>query len=103
MARGNFIRCNKAFMAHGVECRLPYLDYPLVEGVLATSKHDCPPGKGLLKEAARGTVPEWIIKRPKATFQGASGMAEAISRIIASPTRYYNARTRSIFGALIGG
>lgn len=103
MARGNFIRCNKAFMAHGVECRLPYLDHRLVEGVLAASKQDCPPGKGLLKEAARGTVPDWIIKRPKGTFQGESGMADAIASVIASPTRYYNARTRALFGALVGG
>ena len=35
MSRGNFIRCNKAFMAHGVECRLPFLDRELVETVLA--------------------------------------------------------------------
>lgn len=103
MARGNFIRCNKAFMAHGVECRLPYLDHRLVEGVLAASKRACPPGKGLLKEAVRGVVPDWIVRRPKGTFQGESGMADAIASIVAAPTRYYNARTRALFGALVGG
>lgn len=100
MARGNFIRCNKAFMAHGVECRLPFMERPLVEGVLALGKKDCPPGKGLLKEAARRVLPAWVIKRTKETFQGGSGLAAAAARCVSDPVRFYNAEVRRHFGTL---
>jgi asparagine synthase (glutamine-hydrolysing) len=33
--RKNFMRCNKIFMAHSVECWLPFLHYPLVEFALS--------------------------------------------------------------------
>jgi asparagine synthase (glutamine-hydrolysing) len=100
MARGNFVRCNKAFLSAGVECRLPFMNRSLVECVLSLSKRDCPPGKGLLKRALAGVVPPWVVARQKQTFQGASGMANACARIVAEPVRFYNAETRSLFGAL---
>lgn len=100
MARGNFVRCNKVFMAAGVEARLPFTEQPLVEHVLTLGKRECPPGKGLLKQAARGIVPDYVIKRPKDTFQGASGVRDAIAGVISNPTRYYNATIRRQFSAL---
>lgn len=96
MARGNFIRCNKAFMSAGVECRLPFMDRELVELVMSLSKAECPPGKGLLKRVASGLVPDAIARRVKQTFQGASGMSAACARAFASPTRLYNAAARGV-------
>jgi asparagine synthase (glutamine-hydrolysing) len=101
MARGNFVRCNKAFLAAGVECRLPYMERGLVESVLCLGKAECPPGKGLLKRAAEGLLPAWVVRRPKATFQGSSGLAAAAARAVACPVRFYNAEVRRHFGALV--
>jgi asparagine synthase (glutamine-hydrolysing) len=63
-------RVDNMTMAHGLEARTPFLDHELVE--LAAG---CPPalklahgGKGILKEAARGIVPDEIIDRPKGYF-----------------------------------
>lgn len=100
MARGNFMRVNKVFMAAGVEARLPYMHRPLVDLTLAASKAECPPGKGLLKAAAEGLVPDRVRRRPKHTFQGGSGIAEAAARLAASPVAYYNAEARRTFGWL---
>jgi asparagine synthase (glutamine-hydrolysing) len=57
-------------MAWGLEARVPFLDHHLVE--LAAS---CPPelklkhqGKGVLKEIARGRIPDAVIDRPKGYF-----------------------------------
>jgi asparagine synthase (glutamine-hydrolysing) len=102
MARGNFIRCNKAFMAAGVECRLPFMERRLVERTLAMTKAECPPGKGALKAAARGIVPEWVIRRTKQTFQGSSGIAEAAGRAIANPRAFYRAEIINAYGASAG-
>lgn len=103
MGRGNFMRVNKVFMAAGVEARLPFMHRPLVALALAAGLHDCPPGKGLLKTAARGIVPDWVIRRPKDTFQGGTGIAQAAAKLAASPVRFYNAEARKIFGYLPGG
>lgn len=100
MGRGNFVRCNKAFMARGVEARLPFLSPPIVELALSLGKADCPPGKGLLKAAFGGMIPSWIIKRQKDTFQGASGVSKALAAQIADPTRFYNAEARRAFGGI---
>ncbi|MFC6085540.1 N-acetylglutaminylglutamine amidotransferase [Sphaerisporangium aureirubrum] len=63
-------RVDNMTMAFGLEARTPFLDHELVE--LAAS---CPPelklahgGKGVLKEAARGLVPDEVIDRPKGYF-----------------------------------
>ena len=63
-------RVDNMTMAHGLEARTPFLDHELVE--LAAV---CPPelklahgGKGVLKEAARGLVPDEVIDRPKGYF-----------------------------------
>lgn len=98
MARGNFCRVNKVFMAYGVEGRLPFMEREMVERVLALGVKDCPPGKGLLKEAARGLVPDWVISREKETFQGAGGMISACASLFPSPVRAYNQIARDEFG-----
>ena len=63
-------RVDNMTMAHGLEARTPFLDHELVE--LAAT---CPPelkladgGKGILKRAARGLVPDAVIDRPKGYF-----------------------------------
>jgi asparagine synthase (glutamine-hydrolysing) len=63
-------RVDNMTMAWGLEARVPFLDHELVELVAA-----CPPalklahgGKGVLKDAARGVVPDAIIDRPKGYF-----------------------------------
>src|SRR6476619_4635097 len=63
-------RVDNMTMAHGLEARTQFLDDDLVE--LAAR---CPPelklahgGKGVLKEAARGVVPDAVIDRPKGYF-----------------------------------
>ncbi len=63
-------RVDNMTMAWGIEARVPFLDHELVE--LAGA---CPPelklaagGKGVLKAASRGVVPDAIIDRPKGYF-----------------------------------
>ncbi|MCP4766995.1 MAG: N-acetylglutaminylglutamine amidotransferase [Gammaproteobacteria bacterium] len=63
-------RVDNMTMAWGLEARVPFLDHHLVE--LAAScpvelklKHH---GKGLLKEIARGRIPDAVIDRPKGYF-----------------------------------
>jgi asparagine synthase (glutamine-hydrolysing) len=63
-------RLDNMTMAWGLEARTPFLDHELVELAAA-----CPPelklgdgGKGILKLAARGLVPDAVIDRPKAYF-----------------------------------
>ena len=63
-------RVDNMTMAWGVEARVPFLDQTVVE--LAAQ---CPPelklmqqGKGILKQIARGMLPDEVIDRPKAYF-----------------------------------
>ncbi len=63
-------RVDAMTMAFGLEARVPFLDHDLVELAAA-----CPPGlktaqggKGILKDAARGIVPDAVIDRPKGYF-----------------------------------
>lgn len=100
MARGNFVRCNKAFMAYGVECRLPFMEQQLVEAAVQLGKSESKPGKVLLKEACRDVLPSWIIKRQKDTFQGGSGISNEIARRFPSPIKYYNSELKKLFGYL---
>lgn len=58
-------------MASSVELRLPLLDYRLVETVIGLRKlredYRLPP-KAWLKASLRGTLPEWVLNRPKKGF-----------------------------------
>jgi asparagine synthase (glutamine-hydrolysing) len=63
-------RVDNMTMAWGLEARVPFLDHELVEVAAA-----CPPelklamgGKGVLKDAARGLVPDEVIDRTKGYF-----------------------------------
>jgi asparagine synthase (glutamine-hydrolysing) len=63
-------RVDNMTMAWGLEARTPFLDHELVELAAA-----CPPdlklahgGKGVLKAAARGVVPDEVIDRKKGYF-----------------------------------
>lgn len=103
MSRGNFMRVNKVFMAAGVEARLPFMHRPLVDLALAAGLTECPPGKKLLKAAAAGVIPDWVIRRVKDTFQGGTGIADAAGQLAASPVRFYNAEARRLFGYLPRG
>jgi asparagine synthase (glutamine-hydrolysing) len=63
-------RVDNMTMAWGLEARVPFLDHELIELAAA-----CPSelklaagGKGVLKAASRGVVPDTIIDRPKGYF-----------------------------------
>ncbi|MEO3768852.1 N-acetylglutaminylglutamine amidotransferase [Micromonospora sp. B9E7] len=63
-------RVDNMTMAWGLEARVPFLDHEVVELAAA-----CPPalklahgGKGVLKTASRGIVPDEVIDRPKGYF-----------------------------------
>jgi asparagine synthase (glutamine-hydrolysing) len=104
MGRSDFMRVNKSFMAHGVECRVPFLHRPLVEAVLGLGVRECPPGKKLLKRAFAGDLPDEIVKRPKMTFQGAAGVAAHYDALLEGKQRLiYNAMAREAFGAIPRG
>lgn len=59
-------------MASSIELRLPLLDHKLVETVIGLRKarpdHHLPP-KHWLKQALRGTLPDWVLERPKRGFE----------------------------------
>jgi asparagine synthase (glutamine-hydrolysing) len=100
MARGNFVRCNKAFMSAGVECRLPFMEQSLVEAAVQLTKRESVPGKKLLKDAAKSILPKWVISRQKDTFQGGSGASQVLASEIANPITFYNATLKKRFGYL---
>ncbi|GIF07525.1 N-acetylglutaminylglutamine amidotransferase [Actinoplanes siamensis] len=94
-------RVDNMTMAWGLEARVPFLDHELVELAAA-----CPPelklaagGKGVLKDAARGLVPDEVIDRTKGYFpvpgirhlQGA--MLDRVRDALYAPA----ARTRGLF------
>lgn len=104
MSRGNCVRTNKVFMRYGVEPRLPFMDVELVEAVLPLGLRGCPPHKGLLKDAARGLVADWVIDRPKLTFQGGAGVSEHLERVLGGKqVKTYNAIAKELFGGITRG
>lgn len=104
MSRGNFVRVNKSFMAFGVEGRLPFVDRDLIDAILPLGVEACPPGKKLLKAAAEGLVPGWVIDRQKETFQGATGMIEHADHLYGGHQIVsYNEIARTFLGSLPAG
>jgi asparagine synthase (glutamine-hydrolysing) len=96
-------RVDNMTMAWGLEARVPFLDHELVELAAA-----CPPelklahdGKGVVKDAARGLVPDEVIDREKGYFpvpliSQMSGPAhELVTDVLTSAT----ARDRGLFAA----
>jgi asparagine synthase (glutamine-hydrolysing) len=94
-------RVDNMTMAHGLEARTPFLDHELVE--LAAT---CPPelkladgGKGILKRAARGVVPDAVIDRPKGYFPvpALSHLEGPVLELVADALRSDAARSRGLF------
>jgi asparagine synthase (glutamine-hydrolysing) len=94
-------RVDNMTMAWGLEARVPFLDHELVELAAA-----CPPelklaqgGKGVLKDAARGVVPDEVIDRTKGYFPVPAirhlegEMLERVRDALHAPA----ARTRGLF------
>ena len=58
-------------MAAGVEARLPFVDYKLVEhavGLNDTRPDAVAPGKQWLRAAVAQDIPAWVLNRPKRGF-----------------------------------
>ena len=69
------MRTDKMSMATSVETRVPFLDHKLVEFALnipSNMKIKNGIGKYILKESARGLIPDKIIDRPKMGFCGSA-------------------------------
>jgi asparagine synthase (glutamine-hydrolysing) len=91
--RKNFSRCNKVFMAHGIECRLPFLHTSLVEFALSLPQSSVVCGKNpkaVLCEAYRGLVPTRIVDRSKLAFQDGAGLKGAAAQVVSDPRRFYS-------------
>jgi asparagine synthase (glutamine-hydrolysing) len=94
-------RVDNMTMAHGLEARTPFLDHDLVE--LAAR---CPPelklahgGKGVLKDAARGVVPDAVIDRKKGYFPvpALSHLEEPVLTMVRDALHAPAARERGLF------
>ena len=94
-------RVDNMTMAHGLEARTPFLDHELVELAAA-----CPPelkladgGKGVLKRAARGLVPDAVIDRPKGYFPvpALSHLEGPVLELVGDALTSDAARSRGLF------
>lgn len=100
----NFPRVNKAFMAHGVEGRLPFLDPDLVTLALSMPMDtvrdaDTPTGrKAVLSAAYTDTLPPPVLRRAKVAFQDGLGLKPVITHALPNPTRYYRAEHSRLYG-----
>ncbi len=80
----NLQRADRMSMAHGLEARVPFLDLSLVRYVnrLPIAWREPGPGrpeKWLLREAARGLLPAFVLQRKKEKFSEGAGSAEVIA------------------------
>jgi asparagine synthase (glutamine-hydrolysing) len=94
-------RVDNMTMAHGLEARTPFLDHELVELAAA-----CPPelkladgGKGVLKAAARGVVPDAVIDRKKGYFPvpALSHLEGPVLELVGDALTTKAARSRGLF------
>ena len=85
----NFPRVNKAFMAHGVEARLPFLDPDVIDLDLSLPREAVQDGKShpkaVLQRAYRGRLPASVTSRPKVAIQDGLGLKAAIALHPAGP------------------
>jgi len=98
--RKNFARCNKVFMRHGVECRLPFLNTELVETALALAPEvvrEKGRPKAALQDAHSHLLPERVVRRPKLAFQDGMGLQEACAGAVHDPTGFYRAVFKTDF------
>ena len=76
------MREDKMAMANSVETRVPYLDHELVTfalGIPPVLKNGNGQFKSILKKAARGVLPDYVVDRPKVGFCGsASNMVTGV-------------------------
>ncbi len=99
--RKNFARCNKVFMAYGIECRLPFLHTDLVKFALSLRKEAVQNGKArpkaVIQDAIRGLLPDEVIGRPKVAFQDGLGLKKQIESILPNPASFYRAEYYRLF------
>ncbi len=99
--RKNFMRANKAFMAYGVECRLPFLHTALVEYALSLKRDAVKDGsndKAVMTRAFADVLPESVISRPKVAFQDGMGLKRAIAEtVLDDPKSFYMTEYRRRF------
>jgi len=85
----NLQRADRMTMAHGIECRVPFLDLSLVRYVsrlpleLVAPRSDRPE-KWLLREACRGLLPPSILERRKMKFSEGAGSSEVMAARVGS-------------------
>lgn len=99
--RKNFARANKIFMAHGIECRLPFLNTALVEFALSLPRHVVQQEgqwKAIIQHAFEGKLPESITSRPKMAFQNGLKIKQAIAAHIDRPRKFYHDEHKRFFG-----
>lgn len=100
-ARKNFVRCNKIFMAHSIECRLPFLNTELVEFAISLSADAVQDGKSrpkaVMQDAFVDLLPRYVTNRSKVAFQDGLGIKEAITKILPDPLRFYRSEYAKIY------
>lgn len=100
-ARKNFPRSNKIFMAHSIECRLPFLNPGVVEYALSLPQTAVQDGrsrpKAVIQNAFQGKLPDYITRRPKVAFQDGMGLKDAIAKQFADPKRFYQAEYNQLY------
>ena len=99
-SKKNFIRCNKIFMSHSIECRLPFLNKELVEFVLSLPQEIVQDGKSkpksILQESFRGILPDKIVKRSKVAFQDGLNIKNPIQEEI-NDKKFYSDYYKEIY------
>lgn len=85
----NLQRADRMTMAHGLECRVPFLDLALVRFVSRlplelVAPRAGRPEKWLLREACRGLLPPSILERRKMKFSEGAGSADVMAARVAS-------------------
>jgi asparagine synthase (glutamine-hydrolysing) len=98
----NFARCNKIFMAHSIECRLPFLNRKLAEFALSLPRNVVQDGsarpKAVIQDAFSGILPDVVTRRAKVAFQDGCGLKDAIAKAISNPRQRYLEIYRSLYG-----
>jgi asparagine synthase (glutamine-hydrolysing) len=101
-AHRNFPRVNKAFMAHGIEARLPFLDPDVVDLALSLPRGAVQDGrarpKAVLQRAYLGRLPATVTSRPKVAFQDGLGLKTVIAATLPDPVRYYRLEYHRLYG-----
>lgn len=102
--RKNFARCNKVFLSHGVECRLPFLHPPLVEHAWSLPMDRVRLArrpKAVLEEAFGDVLPREVLTRQKMAFQDGLGMKAHAAAAIGEQGAhaFYREMFEEIYGA----